>query len=84
LEESRACNLLALPPRETPVWTSGDSVLFHCPESLLDGETYYWLNLAELERSGLAVKSINMAALDYEALLVIENEWRKLYVNSRK
>lgn len=66
------------------MWSSGETIVFHCPESELDGEALYWLDLAEMARSGIAVKSLDMVALDYEAITVIENEWRKVNVNGTK
>lgn len=66
------------------MWACDEAVVFHCPESELDGETLYWLDLAALCRSGVQLKSLDMIALDFEALLVIEDEWRKAYVNSTK
>jgi hypothetical protein len=78
LAPARRCAVLGWAEGERPVWASRNAVFFQCPESLMTGEVWHWLNQAAVWKNCAVNELLDLPAIDVDAMQLIWEEEKKV------
>ncbi|GAB4406336.1 MAG: hypothetical protein OHK0021_17920 [Bryobacter sp.] len=82
MQEARRCGLIGISAGPNPVWAKEDAIFYQCPESMLTGELWHWINLAATLQQQSNFDWLSVPAVDCDALQTIW-QWKGKKLNAR-